>query len=195
MNNSNRIQVKDLINVGIFTAIYFVVFFATGMLGYIPILMLALPILCPLVAGIPFMLFLTKVNKFGMVSLMGIILSILMFVTGHPWIIIVFGCLFGVLADVILKAGNYKKWNFIVLGYIMFSEWLLGAVFPMFFMREEYMQMTRDGYGDTYTDALEAITPSWVFYLMIVLVVVGAIAGAYAGKKVLKKHFERAGVA
>lgn len=33
----NKLQAKDLINVGIFTAIYFVLFFAGMMLGYIPI--------------------------------------------------------------------------------------------------------------------------------------------------------------
>ena len=33
---SNKLQAKDLINVGIFTAIYFVIFFAGMMLGYIP---------------------------------------------------------------------------------------------------------------------------------------------------------------
>ena len=34
---SNKLQAKDLINVGVFTAIYFVIFFAGMMLGYIPI--------------------------------------------------------------------------------------------------------------------------------------------------------------
>ena len=33
---SNKLQAKDLINVGIFTAIYFVIFFAGMMLGYRP---------------------------------------------------------------------------------------------------------------------------------------------------------------
>lgn len=32
-----KLQGKDLINVGIFTAIYFVVFMAVAMLGFIPI--------------------------------------------------------------------------------------------------------------------------------------------------------------
>ena len=33
----NKLQGKDLINVGIFTAIYFVVMMAIAMLGFIPI--------------------------------------------------------------------------------------------------------------------------------------------------------------
>lgn len=37
---NNKLNVKDLINVGIFTAIYFVLVFAVAMLGLIPIFML-----------------------------------------------------------------------------------------------------------------------------------------------------------
>lgn len=59
----NKLQVKDLINAGIFTAIYFVVMFAAGMLGYIPVLFILLPAYLPIITGIPFMLFLTKVRN------------------------------------------------------------------------------------------------------------------------------------
>lgn len=41
-NPTNRLQAKDLINVGIFTAIYFVVYFVVMMIAYIPILTLTL---------------------------------------------------------------------------------------------------------------------------------------------------------
>ena len=72
----NKLQAKDLINVGIFTAIYFVLFFAGMMLGYIPIFIPLLGLVCPIICGIPFMLYLTKVKKFGMVTLSGIILGL-----------------------------------------------------------------------------------------------------------------------
>ena len=62
--NSNKLQAKDLINVGVFTAIYFVIFFAGMMLGYIPIFIPLLGLVCPILCGIPFMLYLTKVKKF-----------------------------------------------------------------------------------------------------------------------------------
>ena len=60
---SNKLQPKDLINVGIFTAIYFIIFFAGMMLGYIPIFIPLLGLVCPILCGIPFMLYLTKVKK------------------------------------------------------------------------------------------------------------------------------------
>ncbi|AFA47657.1 MptD family putative ECF transporter S component [Acetobacterium woodii] len=192
---NNKLQAKDLINVGIFTAIYFVVFFTTGMVGYIPVLMLAIPFLCPMVAGIPFMLFLTKVNKFGMVTIMGTVLSLLMMLTGHPWIGVPFGVVFSLIADMILKSGHFTNWGKIRIGYVVFSEWLIALFIPIFFMRDSYFATMRDGYGDYYTDTLMAITPTWVFFVMIAAIALGAVAGSYLGKAMLKKHFKRAGIA
>lgn len=191
----NKLNTQSLINVGIFTALYFVLFFATGMVGYVPVMMVFLPLLCPLVTGIPFMLFLTKVKVFGMVTIMGTILGLLMLVTGHPWPVLATGFLCGLAGDFILKAGKYKGWKTSVLGYILFSEWIVGAMVPLFFMRDSYFAEIRSGYGDTYADTLLSVTPEWVFFLMIAMVVIGAIAGAYLGKTVLKKHFKRAGIA
>lgn len=192
---SMKLQPKDLINVGIFTALYFVLFFATGMLGYIPIFLVLIPFFCPLVTGIPFMLFLTKIEKFGMISIMGTLLGIFMFVTGHPWPILIFGFICGMIGDLVMKTGEYKNFKTSIIGYVLFSEWILGAMIPLFFMRESYFAEMRKGYGDTYTDTLLAITPNWVFWAMILLTALGATAGAFLGKAVLKKHFKRAGIA
>lgn len=191
---NQKLQAKDLINIGTFTALYFVCFFATGMLGYIPIFMVLLPLLCSLVAGIPFTLYLTKVKKFGMVTITGVILGILMFITGHPWPVLVTGCVFGFLGDLIMKAGKYQSWRSLLLGYVVFSEWILGLLAPLFFMRDAYFAAMRSGYGDAYTDTLMSLTPMWVFYLMALLAVLGAFAGALLGKAVLKKHFKKAGI-
>lgn len=192
---SNKLNAKSLIHVGLFTALYFVLFFATGMLGYIPILMVFIPFVCPLVAGIPFMLFVTKINTFGMVAIMGTIVGLLMLVTGHPWPVLVCGILFGVLGDLVMKAGGYKGWKTSLLGYMVFSEWITGAMGPLFFMRSTYFAQIREGYGDTYTDTLMSITPPWLFWVMIGMVAAGAAAGAFLGRAVLKKHFKRAGIA
>ena len=64
MEDSKKLKGKDLINIGIFAAIYFVVIMALAMLGFIPIFMPTYSVLMPLLGGIVFMLFLTKVKKF-----------------------------------------------------------------------------------------------------------------------------------
>ena len=125
---NNKLQAKDLINVGIFTAIYFVVFFAGMMLGYIPIFIPLLGLVCPILCGIPFMLYLTKVKKFGMVSLTGIILGLLNVLIGAGVLVLIFGVVFGILGDLVLKAGKYQSWKCTLLGNGVFSLWIMGAV-------------------------------------------------------------------
>lgn len=48
----NKINVKDLINIGVFTALYLVLFFMASFLGYVPVLFPALPVICAAVVGI-----------------------------------------------------------------------------------------------------------------------------------------------
>ena len=50
-----KMQPKDLITVGIFSAIMFIVCMGVAMLGYIPIFIPLLSVLVPLIGGIPFM--------------------------------------------------------------------------------------------------------------------------------------------
>lgn len=189
---NNKLNVKDLINVGLFTAIYFVAFFVTGMLGYIPVLMLALPFLTPVVGGIPFMLYLARVKKFGMITLTGVIVSLLMLATGHGWPILVTGIGFPLLGDIIFKAGSWKR---TLLSYCVFSLWIFGAMLPMWIMRDSYFATVREGYGDEYTDALMNIMSGGVLAVLPLLAISGALVGAFIGRRALKKHFQRAGVA
>lgn len=76
METNKKLKAKDLINVGIYTAIYIVIFFVVGMLNAIPVLYPFLYVLIPLISGIPFMLFLTKTEKFGMVTIMSVICGV-----------------------------------------------------------------------------------------------------------------------
>ena len=69
---NNKLQGKDLINIGIFTAIYFIVIFAAASIGFIPIFIPLISVIVPLVGGIPMMLFFSKIKKFGMLTICGV---------------------------------------------------------------------------------------------------------------------------
>lgn len=190
-----KLQAKDLINVGIFTAIYFVIFFAGMMLGYIPIFIPLLGFVCPILCGIPFMLYLTKVKKFGMVSLSGIILGLLNLLIGSGVLVLIFGVVFGIVADLILKAGRYSSWKCTLLGNGVFSLWIMGFVSRMFLTRTEFFESLISGYGQEYVDTLMSYTPNWMYPVLFAVTFIGGILGALLGKAVLKKHFEKAGIA
>ena len=130
----NKLNTRDLINIGIFSAIYIIIVFASNMVGIFPVLMIIVPFLASLVGGIPFMLYMTKVSKFGMVTIMGIIVGFLFFATGHGWPVLVTSVLCGVVADLIFKSGEYKIWGKTLLGYCVFSLWDIGAMLPIWIM-------------------------------------------------------------
>lgn len=191
---NNKLQAKDLISVGIFTAIYFVIFFACGMLGYIPILFILLPVYIPIITGIPFMLFLTRVKKFGMVSIMALILGLIMFATGHTWVPIITAAICGILADLIFKAGKYQSFKHLVIGYGVFSIWSMGAMLPLWLMRDSYFEYIRKSMGDDYTNTILSMTPNWLAFVVVIVAFIAGIIGAFFGKAVLRKHFKRAGI-
>ena len=192
---SKRLQAKDLINVGIFTAIYFVIFFAGMMLGYIPIFIPLLGLVCPILCGIPFMLYLTKVKKFGMVTLTGVILGLLNLIMGSGVLVLVGGIIFGVVSDLILRAGKYQSWKCVLLGNGVFSLWIMGYVSRMFLTRDDFFSSLVSSYGQAYVNTLMSYTPGWMFPVLFVVTFIGGILGALLGKAVLKKHFEKAGIA
>ena len=192
---SERLNVKDLITVGIFAVILIVLIFAFGMLGYIPILMLALPILAALVCGIPYMLFLTRVSKFGMVTLLGLILGIVMFLSGHTWVPIVVFTLFAFIADCILKMANYSSMKYSIISHGVFIMGIMGNMLPFFILRDYFMEAMRVSMGNDYVNVIAPFLNNGVLIILFILTFIAGVASAYIGKIVLKKHFEKAGIA
>ena len=100
------------------------------------------------------MLFLTKTGKFGAATIMGTLVSVLCFLMGQSWISIPFGIVLGFLADLIFKAGEYKSWKHTVLGYCVFTEWVIGSMLPLWIMRDTFFEAYRSKGGtDEYINA------------------------------------------
>ena len=190
-----KIEIKDLITVGVFTALYFVVTFLVACLGFIPIFMAIMPLIGPIFSGIPLMLYFSKIKHFGMVSITSVIIAILMFIFGHPYPIFVFCIGAGLITELVLRAGRYESIKHCVVGSATFSLWLLGMVIAFFFsFRESYFASIVDGYGQEYVDKMMSYTPNWMFFAMILMCLVGGTIGGLLGAKVLKKHFRKAGM-
>ena len=191
-----KFEIKDLITVGVFTALYFAVTFAVACIGFIPIFMVFMPLIGPIFTGIPLMLYFSKIKHFGMITITSVIIAILMFISGHPYPIFIFCIGAGLLTELVLKAGNYQSIKSCVIGSSTFSLWLLGMVIAFFFgFRESYFASLVDGYGQEYVDKMMGYTQTWVFFAMIAMCLIGGLIGGLLGAKVLKKHFRKAGMA
>ena len=194
MAAQEKMNGKDLINIGIYAAIYCVIVTAVAMLGFIPILLPMLAVLCPLIGGIPMMLFYTKVKKFGMITIMGIILGLFLMVTGMGLWPAAFGVVFGVLADLIAKSGGYKSAKKSILSYATMCLLIFGNYIPLYLNIDGYFA-TRQSFGAEYITSLTAIMQPWTAPVIFVACFVFGALGAILGQKLLKKHFEKAGIA
>lgn len=193
MNSNNSLKGRDLINVGIYTAIYFVIMMAVAMLGLIPIFLPLLSVIVPILGGIPFMLFLTKVRKPGMVFIMAMTMGIMMLLTGMgPWPLLTCAVA-GILSELVLKSGRYKSVKKSILSYGIFSMWIWGNYLPLFTDYEGYFAQ-RESYGQAYIDAVQRLMPLWMAPVLLTSCLVCGIIGGNLGKALLKKHFEKAGI-
>lgn len=191
---SNKLTGKDLVTVGIYTAIYFVSMMIVAFLGFIPIFIPLLSVLVPILGGIPFMLFLSKTKKFGMITILSTINGVLMLLTGMGIYAVITGFIFGLIADLIVKSGNYQSAKKGLLGYAVFSCWLFGNFMPFYIGKEAQFAMLTEGYGQEYAIALEALMPLWQAPILFVASFVFGIVGGIIGKAACKKHFKRAGI-
>lgn len=191
---SGKLQGKDLITVGIYTAIYLVITIVISRLNYIPIFMILLAILVPLIGSTPYMLFLTKVKKFGMVLIMSTIMGIIMFLTGMGYWSILTGVIAGLLAELAIKSGGYSSAGKSVLSSGLFSLWVFGNFIPMVVTRESYYENLVSLYSQEYADKLLGYMPAWMLPILLIACFVSGIIGGLIGKALTRKHFQRAGI-
>ena len=190
----NKLNGRDFINIGIYAAIYFVIVMALAMTGLIPIFLILLSSMVGIIGGIPFMLFLTKVKKPGMIIIMSLIMGILMFLTGMTWVPIPFSIVTGALAELVYWNGRYKSMRSAILTTGIFPLWSCGNYLPLFLQKADYFA-GRSNYGQEYIDTVVKLTPNWMYFVLLIATFICGIIGGFIGKALLKKHFERAGIA
>ena len=132
---------KDIITVGIFSAIYFVINFAFMLLsGLHPLLWILMPGLIAIFAGIPFLMMCTKVPKTGAVVLMGFITALIYFVTGQFTVVILIAFAVScILAELCRICSHYRSFRGNALAYVFFSLGMIGSPLPVWIMRDSFL--------------------------------------------------------
>ena len=122
--DNKKLKVKDLVSIGVFAVIYFVLMFGVGMMGMIPILFLIYPTVLGIIEGPVLMLFMTKVQKPWALFILGMISPLVMFAMGHTYVVAVLSLIVMIIAELIRKIGNYNSFKYNMLSYAIFSTWL-----------------------------------------------------------------------
>ncbi|UTC75413.1 MptD family putative ECF transporter S component [Treponema sp. OMZ 792] len=191
---NNRLALKELINIGIFSVIYFVGLFVIGMpLGFLVITYLAFPFTVSLILGIAVMFLLAKVQKPLGLFIFAAIPGCLMTLMGHTPVVAIHSLIVAVLAEIVRKVLGYNTAKGSIVGYSIMSLWLCGAFWQIFLLKDQYFALTEKMMGTDYARELTSL-PWWIMPMLYVTAFLGGILGGLLGKKVLKKHFEKAGL-
>lgn len=189
------LNVKDLINVGLFSVLSILFTFVGGMIGFIPFLMPIVPLVAGILVGPVNMLFATKIKKVGMIAIQQTVMGLLFFATGHGIWSLLFAPIGIVIAEYIMKKGNYTSINHARWAFSFTTVSFVGNWIPVFFAREKYIKQLIDmGYGAEYAQKMMSVMPSWFFVPLILIGFIGMYIGCTIGIKILKKHFVKAGM-
>ena len=194
----NKLKIKDLMNIGIYAALYFMCVGLGTLVGVLFIHsgnMMFAPAFTGLFGGTVYMLLIAKVKKFGGITLLGVIMSCFFFFSGHYILSFCPSVLCGVFADYIGKSRRYESKIANLISYIVFSFGNLGPIILMWFMKEAYIErLLAKGKDWTYIhNVMVDFTIQNVLYLLFV-VFIGALVGGIFGQAMIKKHFVKSGM-
>lgn len=194
---SNKLTVPDLISVGVFTALYFVlVTVATFACALLPgVGNILLPAVAALISGSVYMLLARQATKIRRHHDHGpcdgpVLLRLRPFCAvvrgqhhlrrrGRP------GGRCGQIPQQKAAAGQLRR-VFLCL---------TGPILPLWFMKSAYIaNLTARGKDTAYIDTLFAPINSGSFVVSMLAILICALVGGFFGQKMLKKHFEKAGI-
>ncbi|OZG60268.1 ABC transporter permease [Bifidobacterium lemurum] len=196
---SNRLTVPDLITIGVFTALYFVMVCVatlsstlfTGGFGSI-----FLPAISALISGCVFMLLAARVGKFGGITVMGVVIGLFLFISGHFVLSFIASIVFPLAADLIARAGKYKSKTLLLVSYVVFSYGLTGPILPLWFMKNAYVaSLENRGKDAAYINGVFENINVGTFWLSMGAILVCAVLGGWFGQRMMRKHFVKAGIA
>ena len=193
----NKLTVPDLISVGVFTALYFVlVTVATFTCALLPgVGNIVLPALAALISGSVYMLLAAKLQKFGGITIMGLVMGLFFFVSGHFVLSFAANIVCGLLADLIAARDKFRSKKLLLVSYVVFSYGLTGPILPLWFMKDAYIaNLTARGKDAAYIDTLFAPINNGSFVATMAAILVCAVLGGLFGQRMMKKHFEKAGI-
>lgn len=190
-----QLRIKDIMTTGAFAALYFI---CVGMGTLIGIFfdhsgnMLYAPAFAALLGGTVYFLLIAKLQKFGPVTLLGLIMGGFFFLSGHFFAAMFPSIVFGFLADVIASLGKYKSRVFNNLSYLVFAFVNSGPILLMWLLKDAYVEsLLARGKDMAYVNRVMYDFSLGHVTWFVGTVLVGALLGSAFAHYLLRKHFAK----
>lgn len=191
--SDKKLRTKDLIYAGAFGAIYIVLMLAIVMAtGAVPVLYILEPLFVGIVCATVYELCVLKVHKFGAALILGILFAAVS-CSGYL-VAMALAVLAALLAEFVMMAGKYKSKKMFLLSFVAFNLNMVCPFTQLYFKKDEFLSIARNFYGEEYAAGVEKLATAWLPLLQIALAVIGALIGIAIASKLIKKHFEKAGI-
>ncbi|MFR0589304.1 MptD family putative ECF transporter S component [Bifidobacterium apri] len=203
---ATRLGPRDYITIGVYTVLYFVMISIGALITHlIPVGMPFAGFACGLLGTTPLMLLMAKSQRFGAISIMGILLALLMGAVHGNYYTVATSIIAAVLADLIATRirttdndsaeAPTRSTGVILASVSVFNLWSIGMFLPFYIGRATYLQQLTARKGAEYAGRLAGLFPAWTLPVVIVLGLLGGLLGGVIGLALLRRHFKRAGLA
>ena len=189
-----KLTTKDLISAGSFGAIYLILLtvLSTMIMPVAPVLFLATPLVAGIVLGSVYMLYALKVPRTGAVLILAVLVGLATsMATYYP---LIASIVWGLLSELIIAGKRRHSAKALAASYCVFNLTSMGPFFAIIVGKDAFLTAVSSYYGTEYAATLDALTPDWVVVVLIALALLGGLLGGLFGKRILNKHFIKAGI-
>ena len=190
-----KLTLKDLITVGVFTVLYYLCQMIFAFVGVIPLGSLFVPAIAALVVGPIFFVYITKVKKLGALTITGVIISAICFMGFGNITMTVLTFLPYLLGDLIAYKGKYISHKTNTFAYMVVALAPLGISASYWYMFDvAATNYLNAGGKQEWLDGLQQYLTTTNIALVILGTLFCAFLSAGLSKKILNKHFKKAGI-
>ncbi|AMP20125.1 hypothetical protein AZF37_02085 [endosymbiont 'TC1' of Trimyema compressum] len=188
-------KVKNIITIAIFTVLIYVLFRIVSLTALVPFLYPYVPAITLIPCGVIWAYLRVKVPKRYGILIQCTLLAILTFIGGSPWFIDLGLFVGGIAAEIISGIGSYKNFKLNTFGYTVFGLIFSFGSFGVMLLARSYYLNYVESLGMK-MDHIESVLflVTWQTFLLccVFVVITSTIRSMLLGKRMLKKHFEKA---
>lgn len=189
----NFITTRDLIPIGIFSAIMIVIRIIVEISGALgPAVWIFMPMINAVLLAPVYMLLVSKVPRIGAVSVNGILMALFTFIFNGTWIGLSFFLVFSILADLIRYIIGCRKKTGAVISYVLYALGPIGAFVTFLWLGQPYIElMLEAGLEQSYIDGLMNLINGWALPGVAVGTIIVATIMSFVAINMVKKNFKK----
>ena len=192
MEEKKKFQIKDLIITALMVLCSQVLYRVLSFLFVSPYTMLLAVPVWSIIGAIAYFLVPVKTKNPWMILLFCILTGIISFYP--PYIISLI--IAGIIAMVIAQTKGIQNYKGLTIGYMIFCvlAGFGGMCVPFLFYAEQTIKSYEKMFGSEYMETLTKLVSPMNTVVFLVVIAICALIGAIISKKLMKKHFEKAGM-